>query len=412
MTHTDKKNTLVHSGNKVCLYSITTDGADYLTELVRRAELESAYRKELAARAYRQQLEEEQLKERLIQERRRFLQAQAQERAARQSFCYVSEPSAYSQCRQARQVTPVQVAVRTYSLAQQETAAVILQRKWRRQLQERSIHSQLNSIVKELATVKHEAAFPSEYVSAQNNSHHTHITCRPAFDTNGILLYTHVNAPILNYVDKLEKLLIKLDAIPSHGLASIKAHRRQVVHSIEAELAHVEAWKKKAWESVKPASSTSVKGGFVVPITIEGEETFAENIAIVEDHSLSPIDAFEQVDHSMQVDEANQEKQNSVNVEVSSSSEDTSSPIEVENVAPQAVSEEEENLETQGDVKINETTDTFANDSASVPVQDSSSNEDHQEHSDTETLKSLGSEDELVSVSSDEEEHSEPYVVV
>lgn len=62
------------------------------------------------------------------------------------------------------------------------------------------------------------------------------------------------------YVDALEKLQGRLDAIATEDKVEVREKRRDVVRAIERELQRVDEWKRKVIRDADPSGRGSVSG--------------------------------------------------------------------------------------------------------------------------------------------------------
>lgn len=69
----------------------------------------------------------------------------------------------------------------------------------------------------------------------------------PAIPDIPKLAFTPVNFSLHAYIEGLNRLLVKLDAVDSWGNATVRKHRRKVVASVEAEASRVEVLWKQVW---------------------------------------------------------------------------------------------------------------------------------------------------------------------
>ncbi|KAF4586328.1 hypothetical protein EYR38_010603 [Pleurotus pulmonarius] len=62
------------------------------------------------------------------------------------------------------------------------------------------------------------------------------------------LAYTSTNVPLHGYVESLNRLLVALDAVESHGAKEVRDVRKQVVRMVELEASAIEQWWRNLWE--------------------------------------------------------------------------------------------------------------------------------------------------------------------
>lgn len=110
------------------------------------------------------------------------------------------------------------------------------------------------------------------------------------------LAYTSTNVPLHGYVESLNRLLVALDAVESHGAREVRDVRKQVVRMVEQEASAIEQWWKNMWERRDPAVEET-EGS-------RNDHAVDESTAICEPSAASDA-TQEHVDHddNMRVDE-------------------------------------------------------------------------------------------------------------
>ncbi|KAF9497391.1 hypothetical protein BDN71DRAFT_1444863 [Pleurotus eryngii] len=124
------------------------------------------------------------------------------------------------------------------------------------------------------------------------------VHCPPASipPTSPKLAYTSTNVPLHGYVELLNRLLVALDAVESHGAREVRDMRKQVVRMVEHEASAIEQWWKNMWERRDPAAEET-EGS-------RNDHAMDESIAICEPSAGSDA-TQEHVDHddNVRVDE-------------------------------------------------------------------------------------------------------------
>ena len=126
--------------------------------------------------------------------------------------------------------------------------------------------------------------------------------------TAPVLAFTPLNRPLQAYEEALTRLLVELDDVPSQGSTTVKTERKQLVRTIEAELARLDALKVDIWNKQRAVTAS------LVDIVAQKDDSPAPSL-VSEDaawDSMSSTDVGEANEHdaaSMQVaDELPSEK--------------------------------------------------------------------------------------------------------
>lgn len=124
------------------------------------------------------------------------------------------------------------------------------------------------------------------------------VQCPPASlpPTSPKLAYTSTNVPLHGYVESLNRLLVALDAVESHGAREVRDVRKQVVRMVEQEASAIEKWWKNIWER-GVAAMQEAEGS-------RNDDAMDEGPAICEPSATSgAIQEHDDHDEPMRVDE-------------------------------------------------------------------------------------------------------------
>lgn len=134
---------------------------------------------------------------------------------------------------------------------QEEEAAKVLQRRFRRHAARRSALDHLSTLATDL--VSHRRAFeaPAE-LHFQSSPVSSDATVVPSAQP---LAYDKSNKAFLAYEDFLVSLLSKIDAVESNGDQVVQRARKELVRQVEKELGRLDDLKHQEWERQSGASS-------------------------------------------------------------------------------------------------------------------------------------------------------------
>lgn len=135
---------------------------------------------------------------------------------------------------------------------QEEEAAKVLQRRFRRHAARRSALDHLSTLATDL--VSHRRAFeaPTE-LHFQSSPVSSDATVVPS--SQQPLAYDKSNKAFLAYEDFLVSLLSKIDAVESNGDKVVQRARKELVRQVEKELGRLDELKHQEWERQSGASS-------------------------------------------------------------------------------------------------------------------------------------------------------------
>ena len=135
---------------------------------------------------------------------------------------------------------------------QEEEAAKVLQRRFRRHAARRSALDHLSTLATDL--VSHRRAFeaPTE-LHFQSSPVISDATVVPS--SQQPLAYDKSNKAFLAYEDFLVSLLSKIDAVESNGDKVVQRARKELVQQVEKELGQLDELKHQEWERQSGASS-------------------------------------------------------------------------------------------------------------------------------------------------------------